>query len=71
MNDSYQVSEEIVVRVRAQWSNLTEDDVRHGLKHRESLLERLRHRHNLGLDEAESQLRAFEQQNPSLFFEKS
>jgi hypothetical protein len=51
--------------------HLTEDDVHHGLKHRENFLDRLRHRHNLGLDEAEKQLRAFQDRNPELLFEKS
>lgn len=71
MNNEYRTTEELVVRIRAQWSELTEEDVRHGLKHRDTLLERLRHRHNLGMDEAEAQLRSFEQKNPSFFFEKS
>lgn len=63
--------EEITVLIRSEWSELTDEDVRHGMKHRENLLERLRHRHNLGLDEAEAQLREFEKKNPSFFFEKS
>ena len=50
---------------------LTDEDLHRGLKHRDNFLERLRHRHNLGLDEAEAQLRAFEQKNPELLFEKS
>jgi hypothetical protein len=63
--------QDILPRLRKQWVKLTEEDVRQGLKHRDSLLERLRHRHNLGLDEAEAQLRAFERSNPGSFFEKS
>jgi hypothetical protein len=61
----------LIVRIREQWVHLTEDDVHHGLKHRENFLDRLRHRHNLGLDEAEAQLRAFEKKNPELLYEKS
>lgn len=71
MNDAQRPSEEIIVRIKAQWVYLTDEDLQHGLKHRENLLERLRHRHNLGLDEAEAQLQEFEKKNPSLFFEKS
>ena len=62
---------ELVVLIRQEWVLLTDEDVQHGLKHRDNLLERLRHRHNLGLDEAEAQLAAFEKKNPGLFFEKS
>jgi len=61
----------LIVLIRTQWEHLTEEDVHHGLKHRDTFLERLRHRHNLGLDEAQAQLHAFEQKNPELLFEKS
>lgn len=71
MPPNLHVSETLIVRIRAHWVHLTDEDVRHGLKHRDSFLERLRHRHNLGLDEAEAQLHAFEQKNPELLFEKS
>lgn len=64
-------SEEIVVRIRQTWVQLTDKDLQHGLKHRDTFLDRLRHRHNLGLDEAEAQLREFEKKNPELLFEKS
>ena len=70
MSNAY-VSEQVIVMIRSQWQNLSAEDVRHGLKHRENFLDRLRHRHNLGLDEAEKQLQAFEKQNPSLQFEKA
>ena len=66
-----ETSEELFVRIRTQWVLLTDEDVQHGLKHRENFLDRLRHRHNLGLDEAEAQLKAFEEKNPELLFEKS
>ncbi|MBC5786356.1 hypothetical protein H8N03_25690 [Ramlibacter sp. USB13] len=62
---------DLIVRIRTEWALLTEEDVHHGLQHRENFLDRLRHRHNLGLDEAEAQLQKFEQENPSLQFEKS
>ena len=61
----------LIVRIQTHWAQLTEEDVHQGLKHRDTFLERLRHRHNLGLDEAEAQLHAFEKKNPELLFEKS
>ena len=64
-------SSHLIVCIREEWVHLTEDDIQHGLKHRENFLDRLRHRHNLGLDEAEAQLRAFEKKNPELLYEKS
>jgi hypothetical protein len=66
-----QTSPDIVISIRERWVQLTEDDVKHALKHRENFLDRLRHRHNLGLDDAEKQLEEFERRNPSLQFEKS
>jgi hypothetical protein len=61
----------LFIRIRAEWVLLTDDDVREGVKRRETLLERLQHRHNFGLDEAHAQLHAFEQKNPELLFETS
>jgi hypothetical protein len=63
--------QEIRVRIQAQWVNLTDEDLRAGMKHRETFLDRLCHRHHIGLDEAQAQLRAFEQKNPELLFERS
>ena len=60
---------DVFVRIRAEWVLLTDDDIREGLKRRETLLERLQHRHNLGLDDAHAQLRAFQDKNPELLFE--
>lgn len=62
---------EITMLIKSEWVLLTDEDIRHGLKHRENFLDRLRHRHNLGLDDAQEQLRRFEEKNPSLQFEKS
>lgn len=67
-DSSYQ---DVIVRIKSEWVMLTDDDVQQGLKRRETLLERLRHRHNLGLDEAHAQLHAFEKKNPELLFENS
>ena len=67
-DSSYQ---DVIVRIKSEWVMLTDEDVRQGLKHREGLLERLRHRHNLGLDDAHAQLHAFEKKNPELMFENS
>jgi hypothetical protein len=63
--------QEIRVRIQAQWANLTDEDLEQGLKRRETFLDRLCHRHHIGLDEAQAQLRAFEQKNPELLFERS
>lgn len=62
---------ELFVRIRAEWVLLTDDDIEAGLRQRETLLERLQHRHNLGLDDAHAQLHAFEKKNPELLFETS
>jgi hypothetical protein len=63
--------EHIHIRIKEEWTLLSDEDIAHGLKHRENFLDRLRHRHNLGLDEAERQLHEFEKKNPELLFEKS
>lgn len=63
--------DDIIVLIRAQWHLLTDEDLAHGLKHRETFLERLCHRHHIGMDEAENQLHAFEKKNPELLFERS
>ncbi len=70
MSNPNQPHEEVVIRVKAEWVQLTDEDVHHGLKHRETFLDRLCHRHHLGMDEAEDQLRAFEKKNPGLVFER-
>ncbi len=62
--------EQAATHVKAEWSDLTDEDVHHGLKHRETFLDRLCHRHHLGMDEAEDQLKAFEKKNPGLVFER-
>ena len=62
--------DDVVFRIKAQWVLLTEEDLKEGLQHRETFLERLCHRHLLGMDEAEDQLRAFEKKNPSVVFER-
>ena len=62
--------DDVVFRIKAQWVLLTEEDLQQGLKHRETFLDRLCHRHHLGMDEAEDQLKAFEKKNPGLVFER-
>ncbi len=62
--------DDVVFRIKAQWILLTEEDLQQGLQHRETFLERLCHRHHLGMDEAEAQLRAFEKSNPGVVFER-
>lgn len=63
--------QEIRVLILQQWANLTEDDLQAGLERRETFLDRLCHRHHIGLDEAQAQLHAFEKKNPELLFERS
>lgn len=62
--------EEVFVRIKAEWVHLTDEDLHHGLQRRETFLDRLCHRHHLGMDEAEDQLKAFEKKNPGLVFER-
>ncbi len=62
--------DDVVFRIKAQWILLTEEDLQQGLQRRDTFLERVCHRHHLGMDEAEDQLRAFEKKNPALVFER-
>ncbi len=62
--------DDVVFRIKAQWILLTEEDLQEGLQHRETFLDRLCHRHHMGMDEAEDQLKAFEKKNPGLVFER-
>ena len=64
-------TESLFVRIRTEFAYLSDEDIAEGMKHRENFLDRLRHRHNLGLDEAEALLAKFEKRNPELRFEKS
>lgn len=65
------ITQDIIARIRAHWAHLTEDDVSQGLTHRDSLLERVAHRHGIGMAVADRQLREFEKKNPALRFERS
>lgn len=65
------ITQDIIARIRAQWVHLTEEDVTHGLKHRDNLLERVAHRHGIGMAEADKQLREFQEKNPEIMFERS
>ena len=40
-------AEQAASHVKAEWSDLTDEDVHHGLRHRETFLDRLCHRHHL------------------------
>ncbi len=62
---------DLIVRIREQWTLITEEDLAHTKTNRHAFLERLCHKHGLGLDEAERQLKAFEDKNPELYFERS
>lgn len=61
----------VIIGVKSEWVLATSDDLKQEPKRQETFLGRLRHRHNLGLDEAHAQLHAFEKKNPELLFETS
>ena len=63
-------ADQAATHLKTEWNKLTDEDVHHGLKHRETFLEQLCHRHHLGMDEAEDQLKAFEKKNPGVVFER-
>ena len=61
----------LTARKYMQVYGCTEEDLAHAKTNRHAFLERLCHKHGLGLDEAERQLKAFEDKNPELYFERS
>lgn len=69
-NPTSAMVDEVIFRIKAQWILLTEEDVHQGLKDRDTFLERLCHRHSLGMPEAEEQLRYFEEKYPGMVFER-
>jgi uncharacterized protein YjbJ (UPF0337 family) len=58
-------------KVQEQWGKLTDDDLDVIAGKREQLLGRIQERHGLNKDEAEKQIRTWEEKNPNFFFEKS
>ncbi len=57
-------------KVKEQWGKLTDDDLDTIAGKREQLLGRIQERHGLAKDEAEEQLGAFRERNPTNFFER-
>ncbi|MBX3586960.1 MAG: CsbD family protein [Ramlibacter sp.] len=58
-------------KVKEQWGKLTDDDVDIIAGKRDQLLGRIQERHGLARDEAEKQVKNWEQRNPDFRFEKS
>ena len=58
-------------KVKEQWGKLTDDDFDVIAGKRDQLLGRIQERHGISRDEAEKQVKDWEQSNPSFFFEKS
>lgn len=58
-------------KIKEQWGKLTDDDLDVIAGKRDQLLGRIQERHGIAKDEAEVQVRNFEQRNPDFSFEKS
>lgn len=58
-------------KVKEQWGKLTDDDLDVIAGKRDQLLGRIQERHGIAKDEAERQVKTFEQGNPDFKFEKS
>jgi uncharacterized protein YjbJ (UPF0337 family) len=58
-------------KVKEQWGKLTDDDLDVIAGKRDQLLGRIQERHGLAKEDAETQVRHFEERNPTFFFEKS
>lgn len=70
MTDRQPPDPTLIVRIRSHWVLLTDEDLQHGLGHREGFLERLKSRYGFSLEQARAQLRAFEEKNPGVVFER-
>jgi uncharacterized protein YjbJ (UPF0337 family) len=57
-------------KVKEQWGKLTDDDLDIIAGKRDQLLGRIQERHGIARDEAERQLNAFQERNPTNFFER-
>jgi uncharacterized protein YjbJ (UPF0337 family) len=57
-------------KVKEQWGKLTDDDLDIIAGKRDQLLGRIQERHGLEKDEAEKQVVAFHERNPTNFFER-
>ena len=58
-------------KVKEQWGKLTDDDLDVIAGKREQLLGRIQERHGISKDEADIQIKDWEQRNPSFIYEKS
>ena len=58
-------------KVKEQWGKLTDDDLDVIAGKREQLLGRIQERHGISKEEADVQVKSWEERNPSFFFEKS
>jgi len=57
-------------KVKEQWGKLTDDDLDIIAGKRDQLLGRIQERHGIARDEAEKQVQAFQERNPTSFFER-
>lgn len=57
-------------KVKEQWGKLTDDDLDIIAGKRDQLLGRIQERHGIARDEAERQVEAFRERNPTNFFER-
>ena len=58
-------------RIKEQWGRLTNDDLDVIAGKREQLLGRIQQRHGIAKDEAERQVRQFEERNPDVQLDDS
>jgi len=58
-------------KVKEQWGKLTDDDFDVIAGKRDQLLGRIQERHGVSREEAEQQVKEWEERNPGFFFEKS
>ena len=57
-------------KVKAKWGKLTDDDLDVIAGKRDQLLGKIQERHGVTLEEAEKQVTAWHQSNPTNFFER-
>ncbi len=57
-------------KVKEQWGKLTDDDLDVIAGKREQLMGKIQERHGISQDEAEQQVTAWQEKNPTHFFER-
>ncbi|MBS0451017.1 MAG: CsbD family protein [Proteobacteria bacterium] len=57
-------------KIKEQWGKLTDDDFDVIAGKRDQLVGRIQERHGISRDEAERQVKDWEERNPSVFFER-